>query len=126
MLCQNCNIAEVSKFKNSKFCSRKCAAIYRSKDLEYLKKLSQASKNCIRKPFTDIHKENISKSLLGRGFKHSDETKEKMSLVRKGKSYRGKGYTNPTLSDEHKRKISANNKGGYCKWYDYIKKAGNV
>ena len=45
---------------------------------------------------------------LPKGFKHTEETKKKISLAHKGKSNWHKGRT---LTEEHKRKIGESNKG---------------
>jgi len=56
--------------------------------------------------FTEEHKRKISKSV--KGFKHTNETKEKMSNLKKGKISNRKGEI---LSEKTKNKISESNKG---------------
>lgn len=66
---------------------------------------SEESKEKMRKPKSVEHREALSKSHMGQqnslGHKHSDETKLKMSLSKKGKP----------LSEEHKEKIGKSRLG---------------
>jgi hypothetical protein len=64
------------------------------------------NKNCVGRKASNETKEKLSKSHQGLrpwrlGLEHSEESKIKMSLIKKGK----------TLSEEHKRKISNSMKG---------------
>lgn len=69
---------------------------------ETKKRIGLSSKGIKRKPFTEEHKKNLSKSnpkcWLGR--KHTEEEKRKIGLGNKGK----------IISEEHKRKLAENNK----------------
>jgi len=56
---------------------------------ESKKKISETKRSQKRKPFTNEHKEHLSKSLIGNtrslGYKHTDETKRKMSIAQKNR-----------------------------------------
>lgn len=121
MKCLNCETDFNPNKKTTKFCSRKCAAIYRSKDKEYILKLSEAASN--RKPIyhTKETKEKISNSL--KGYRHTDEARKNMKDSYKKHDIWNK---NKHLSEEHKRKISLNNKGGRTKWYKVEKPNGDI
>lgn len=64
----------------------------------------------MRKPKTEEHKKNLSIARIGKtwGYKHSDETKKKMSL-------KSKGRKQPTKMCEHCDKIIAI--GNYNRWH---------
>jgi len=80
---------------------------------ESKKKISESSKNRIRKPVSIETKEKIRKTLTGRigsnkGFKHSEETKLKLRLFNIGKIGPNKGKP---MSDEAKKKMIASKTG---------------
>jgi hypothetical protein len=76
---------------------------------ESKRKISESSKNRIRKPVSIETKEKIRQTLTGRvgsnkGFKHSEETKLKLRLFNIGKIGPNKGKP---MSDEAKKKMIA-------------------
>jgi hypothetical protein len=80
---------------------------------ESKRKISESSKNRIRKPVSIETKEKIRKTLTGRigsnkGFKHSEETKLKLRLFNIGKIGPNKGKP---MSDEAKKKMIASKTG---------------
>jgi len=80
---------------------------------ESKKKISESSKNRIRKPVSIETKEKIRKTLTGRigsnkRFKHSEETKLKLRLFNIGKIGPNKGKP---MSDEAKKKMIASKTG---------------
>lgn len=119
--CKNCNSEFNADKSIRKFCSRKCAAEFRVKNKEYIQKLSISAQNTKGK--RPLHsretKEKISKTLQNHYV--SEETKIKMRISDKGRKAWNKGKT---LSEEHKRKLSLNNKGGRCSWYEITKSNG--
>jgi len=129
MFCLNCGL---TLDKKGKYCSRKCAAKHRVTDLEYLKKLSNSGKLAKRDSHkhTDETKLKISESLKLSNTNrpprtHSLDSRKKMSDSQKGRIAWNKGLAIGPHTLEHNRKISANNKGGNCKWYE-IKKSNNT
>jgi hypothetical protein len=80
---------------------------------ESKRKISESSKNRIRKPVSIETKEKIRQTLTGRvgsnkGFKHSEETKLKLRLFNIGKIGPNKGKP---MSDEAKKKMIASKTG---------------
>ena len=80
---------------------------------ESKRKISESSKNRIRKPVSIETKEKIRQTLTGRvgankGFKHSEETKLKLRLFNIGKIGPNKGKP---MSEETKKKMIASKTG---------------
>lgn len=80
---------------------------------ESKRKISESSKNRIRKPVSIETKEKIRQTLTGRvgankGFKHSEETKLKLRLFNLGKIGPNKGKP---MSEETKKKMIASKTG---------------
>ena len=80
---------------------------------ESKRKISESSKNRIRKPVSIETKEKIKQTLTGRvgankGFKHSEETKLKLKLFNLGKIGPNKGKP---MSEETKKKMIASKTG---------------
>ena len=80
---------------------------------ESKRKISESSKNRIRKPVSIETKEKIRQTLTGRvgankGFKHSEKTKLKLRLFNIGKIGPNKGKT---MSEETKKKMIASKTG---------------
>jgi hypothetical protein len=119
--CENCGDEYVAAIKTRRFCSKKCAAQFRIKDENYISKLSISAANRPPVLHTEESKRKISNSL--KGHKHSEQAKMNMKNSYKERDIWNKGKH---LSEEHKRKISLNNKGGRCSWYEFTKKNGDV
>jgi len=124
--CINCFNTYLPRSEKSKYCSTKCAAQHRSKNLEYISKLSESCKKAAnrspKKGLTEDHKKKISSSLKkaysdGR-INISEETRKKMSNKRRGIKLNWKKSPGSKWTEERKRKWSADNKGGRCEWYE--------
>ena len=102
LTCQECGILFKVPFKrrSRKFCSLSCSATYNNK----------------------INRDNLSKKAKER-FKNNPELRKKLS--RTAKLTNSKRIYKP-FSEEHKRKISLNNKGGRCSWYEFQKSNGEI
>jgi hypothetical protein len=99
--CLECDI-EFNVFSTKrlqKFCSCKCSVVYNNR--------------LNRKQRSDKMKKFINSSV-----EIKQKYKENLEKGRKLRKYN-------SLSDEHKRKISLNNKGGRCLWYEIEKNNGN-
>lgn len=98
-----------NRSKKLKTCSLSCSAKLRNKNPDYIKKISGPSSNKkgkIRKPI-------------------SEETRKKMSKAKIGNDYsKGKKYKSIKKNINLQSEKSLNNKGGRCKWIDFIKKDG--
>jgi hypothetical protein len=128
MYCLNCSEEYSSKSQSSKYCSRKCAAIHRSKNTEYLDRLSESCRNAKRASLTEEHKLKISESIKkkGRRGKYSEETRKKIGEGHKGMKYQWVKNPGKKWTEERKRKWSIDNKGGKCEWYETIKPDGTI
>jgi hypothetical protein len=120
--CINCLAEYQARSERSKYCSTKCAATHRSKNPEYIAKLSESGKKADRPNLTEDHKMKISESLKS-GYaegkiKISDETRKKMGVKRKGVKINWKKSPGVRWTEERKRKWSVDNKGGRCEWYE--------
>lgn len=100
-----------NRSKKLKTCSLSCAAKLRNRNPDYIRKISGPSPNKkgkIRRPI-------------------SDETRKKMSDSKIGNNYtKGKKYKNSEKNIKLQSERSLNNKGGRCKWIDFIKKDGVI
>jgi hypothetical protein len=122
IFCKNCKLQFIPDKKSRQFCSKKCAAEFRSSDLTYLTKLSIAAINSKgkRKKQSNESKKKIRESLLTY-YSSTINKKEIKTAFHKGHIPWNK---EKSLSSEHKRKLSSSNKGGRCKWYMVIKPNG--
>ena len=128
--CINCSSEYSPRSEKSKYCSTKCAAQHRSKNPEYLDKLSRSAKRVERSGLSEDHKNKISLGLKN-GYAEgritiSDETRKKMGDKRKGVKINWKKSPGVKWTEERKRKWSIDNKGGRCEWYDTERPDGKI
>lgn len=129
--CINCLSNYLARSEKSKYCSTKCAAEHRSKNPNYIEKLSKSCRNAKRAELTEDHKAKIASSVKKRydekgPFKFSEETRKKMSEKRKGKKINWKKNPGVKWTEERKRKWSIDNKGGRCEWYETTRPDGKI
>jgi hypothetical protein len=129
MLCENCNSYHSGEFGSGRFCSISCSRSFSTKlkrsDInrkvsKTLSNITTVSKNC---PICNVQFEVKWKN---RNQKHCSircSNKSNAKKSRKPGRIGNLGALGKTWkwSEESKRNLSSSNRGGRCKWYDFIK-----